>query len=378
MENFKEKFFSFLDPIVASILDKALDEKEISMKEALELFKTKSIDFQALVLVADWLRKRRVGDVVTYVCNRNINFTNVCYTGCGFCAFSRKMEDKEAYLLKPEEVGLKAEEAYLQGATEVCIQGGLHPEVDVYYYEELVKTVKKKAPKIHVHAFSPMEIVYGSRKVGLTVEEALKRLKEAGLGSLPGTSAEILVEEVRKEICPGKITVREWIETVKTAHKLGIPTTSTIMYGHVEKLEHWVIHLNILREIQKETGGFTEFVPLTFIHQKAPSYLEGKTRPGATGIEDMKMYAVSRIFFDRLINNIQVSWVKLGVKMAQLALNFGANDFGGTLMEENISRSAGATTGQSLSVEEIVKIIRDLGRIPAQRTTTYQIIRYHN
>lgn len=375
MERFKEEFFKGLDPIVAHILDKTLDGKEVSPKEALELFKVKNLDFQALILVADLLRKKAVGDIVTYVCNRNINFTNVCYNSCGFCAFSRKLEDPDAYLLKPREVGVKAQKAWLSGATEVCIQGGLHPKIDAYYYEEIVKTVKSYTPKIHIHGFSPMEIVYGSCKAGLTPKETLKMLKEAGLESLPGTSAEILVDEVREKICPKKITTKEWVEIIKTAHRLGIPSTSTIMYGHIEKPEHWVTHLFTLREIQKETGGFTEFIPLTFIPWKTPMYLEGKTKPGATGFEDLKMYAVSRIFFNGLIRNIQVSWVKLGIKFAQIALNAGANDFGGTLMEENISRSAGATTGQNLPVEEIVRIIKDLGRIPAQRTTTYQIIK---
>jgi FO synthase subunit 2 len=378
MERFKEEFFKVLDPVIAHILDKALDGKEVSLQEALELFKVKNMDFQALILVADWLRRKAVGDIVTYVCNRNINFTNVCYNSCGFCAFSKKLEDPEAYLLKPEEVGLKAREAWLSGATEVCIQGGLHPKIDAYYYKEIIRRVKNYAPKIHIHGFSPMEIVYGSRKAGLTPKETLKMLREAGLGSLPGTSAEILVDEVREKICPKKITTKEWVETVKTAHRLGIPSTSTIMYGHIEKPEHWVTHLSILREIQKETKGFTEFIPLTFMHWKAPMYLEGKTKPGATGFEDLKMYAVSRIFFNGLIKNIQVSWVKLGTKFAQVALNAGANDFGGTLMEENISRSAGANTGQNLPVEEIIRIIKDAGRIPAQRTTTYQIIKINS
>ncbi|RJX16291.1 7,8-didemethyl-8-hydroxy-5-deazariboflavin synthase subunit CofH [Candidatus Bathyarchaeota archaeon] len=375
MEKFKEEFFKALNPETSKILDKVLDGKEIFPEEALKLFKVTNLDFQALILVADWVRRKRVGDLVTYVVNRNINFTNVCINNCEFCAFNKKIDDPEAYLMTPEMVGLKAKEAQSMGATEVCIQGGLHPEIDAYYYMEIIKKVKAYAPTIHIHAFSPMEIVYGSKKSGLPVKETLKMLKEAGLGSLPGTSAEILVDEVREKICPGKITTYEWIETIKTAHKLGIPTTSTIMYGHVEKPEHWIIHLKILKEIQKETKGFTEFVPLTFIHWKTPLYLKGKSKPGATGFEDLKMYAVSRIFFDGLINNIQVSWVKLGVKFAQLALNAGANDFGGTLMEENISRSAGATTGQNLPVEEIVRIIKDAGRIPAERTTTYQIIK---
>ncbi|RLI31723.1 7,8-didemethyl-8-hydroxy-5-deazariboflavin synthase subunit CofH [Candidatus Bathyarchaeota archaeon] len=375
MDKFKEEFFKSLDPDVSSILGRALDGKKISQEEALKLFTVKGLNFNALILVADWLRFKRVGDTVTFVCNRNINFTNVCQVKCDFCAFSRDSNSPEAYLLKPRDVAVKAKEAWLKGATEVCIQGGINPILDLTYYEEILREIKKETPKIHIHAFSPMEIAYMSWKSGLKFEEVLVRLKEAGLDSMPGTAAEILVDEVRKRICPRKIGSQEWIKIIKTAHRLGIPTTATIMYGHIERLEDLVTHLKILRDIQEETRGFTEFIPLTFVHWKTPLYLKGKVKAGATGVEDLKVYAISRLFFNGVIDNIQVSWVKLGAKFAQIALTAGANDFGGTLMEENISRSAGATAGENMPMDEIIRLIRNLGRVPAQRTTTYKILR---
>ncbi|MCX8176201.1 MAG: 5-amino-6-(D-ribitylamino)uracil--L-tyrosine 4-hydroxyphenyl transferase CofH, partial [Candidatus Bathyarchaeota archaeon] len=320
MYDFKEEFFKSLEPDVASILDKALNGKEISEEEALKLFTVSGINFHALILVADWLRFKRVGDVVTFVCNRNINFTNVCQIRCDFCAFSRDLNSPDAYLLKPNDVVAKAKEAWIKGATEVCIQGGINPVLNLAYYEEILKTIKKELPKIHIHAFSPMEIAYMSWKSGLKFEEVLVRLKEAGLDSMPGTAAEILVDEVRSKICSRKIKSQEWVKIIKTAHKLGIPTTATVMYGHVEGLRDLVAHLKILRNIQKETKGFTEFIPLTFIHWKTPLYLKGEVKAGATGVEDLKLYAISRLFFNGVIDNIQVSWVKLGVKFAQVAL----------------------------------------------------------
>ncbi|MGP3667377.1 MAG: 5-amino-6-(D-ribitylamino)uracil--L-tyrosine 4-hydroxyphenyl transferase CofH [Candidatus Bathyarchaeota archaeon] len=375
MYTFKEEFFKSLDSDTSSILDKALNGKEISEKEALKLFTVKGINFHALILVADWLRFKRVGDIVTFVCNRNINFTNVCQIRCDFCAFSRDLNSPDAYLLKPSDVLAKAKEAWLKGATEVCIQGGINPVLDLTYYEEVLKAIKKEIPKIHIHAFSPMEIAYMSWKSGLMFDEVLVRLKEAGLDSMPGTAAEILVDEVRRKICSRKIGSHEWIKIITTAHKLGIPTTATVMYGHAESLENLVTHLKVLRNIQKETKGFTEFIPLTFVHWKTPLYLKGGVKAGATGAEDLKLYAISRLFFNGVIDNIQVSWVKLGAKFAQVALTAGANDFGGTLMEENISKSAGATAGENMCVDEVVRLIRDLGRIPAQRTTTYKILK---
>jgi len=364
-----------LDPIVTEALWKAIEGKELSVEDGYELFKVKGAELLALIVVADEVRRRTVGDVVTYVVNRNINFTNICTIRCSFCAFSRPMGDPEAYLLSVDEVAKRAEEALRMGATEVCIQGGIHPRIDANFYAAICREVKKRAPGIHIHAFSPMEVVYGAEKSGLSIEEHLKMLKEAGLDSLPGTAAEILDDDVRRDLCPLKIDVDTWVRVIKVAHRLGIPTTSTMMYGHIEGIKHRVNHLKLLRDIQKETMGFTEFVPLTFIHFNTPIYLKGKARAGATGIEDVKMYAVSRLMLNGYINNVQVSWVKLGVKFAQFCLNAGANDFGGTLMEENISRAAGATTGQYLPPEEIRRIIRDAGRIPAQRDTLYNIIR---
>ncbi len=377
MEAFRESFFNSIDPVVSAILDKALIGGEISDKDAIELFKAKSTDLAAVELVADWLRRKNVGDIVTFVFNRNINFTNICHMGCRFCAFSRQIWEPETYLLTPERVASKAKEAWKMGATEVCIQGGLHPKIDAYYYEKILQKIKKEI-QIHIHGFSPMEIVYGASKSNLTVKETLKMLKNAGLDSIPGTAAEILDDEIRSEICPKKIKTAEWVDVIKTAHTLGIPTTSTIMYGHIEGIEHLVKHMRIIREIQKETKGFTEFVPLSFIHWSAPSYLDGNSRAGATGIEDMKMYAISRIMLNGLIRNIQISWVKLGVKLAQVALNMGANDFGGTLIEENISKAAGSTGLEYLPIEEIVRQIKNLGRTPAQRTTTYEIIKMYD
>ena len=364
-----------IDPLVSSILDDALGGKVPAQEEAIKLFECKGQELNALMLVADELRHRTVGDVVTFVINRNINFTNVCTARCSFCAFSKAPAEAGAYLLSADEIGKRAEEAWKAGATEVCIQGGLHPEIDAHFYESICITVKERAPLIHIHAFSPMEIVYGAEKSGLSVKDHLKMLKESGLDSMPGTAAEILDDQVREVICPRKIDVKTWINVVKTAHKMAIPTTSTIMYGHVDRPEHWARHITLLREIQKETSGFTEFVPLSFVHENTPIYKDSIARPGATGSEDVKMHAISRLMLNNRIPNIQVSWVKLGPKLAQVCLNAGANDFGGTLMEESISRAAGATYGQLISPAEIKRLIRDMGRIPAQRTTTYQILK---
>ncbi|HIQ32112.1 MAG TPA: 7,8-didemethyl-8-hydroxy-5-deazariboflavin synthase subunit CofH [Methanothermococcus okinawensis] len=350
--------------------------KDISRRECLELFRDEENLFDILK-VGDNLRKMIVGDVVTYVVNRNINYTNICVGDCKFCAFRVDMGDRRAYFLDIEEIARRALEAKKMGCTEVCIQGGLHPKVDTYFQGEIlerVHSVTKPYGGIHIHAFSPMEVKFASENAGLDVKEALRILKEKGLNTMPGTAAEILDDTIRSELCPSKLSTREWIKIVKTAHKLGIKTTSTIMYGHIEDYSHIVKHLFILKEIQEETGGFTEFVPLTFMHRFTPIYLQGRARRGATGIEDLKIYAISRILFKDLIRNIQVSWVKLGIKMAQVALRCGANDFGGTLIEENISRAAGAQYGVSLSVEEIRDIIREIGRIPKERNTLYEIL----
>lgn len=363
-----------IEPTIEEILNKSLKEV-ISYKEATELIKTKGTEYQALIQAADLRRQELVGDEVTYIQNWNINYTNICTGMCGFCAFRKNPGQEGAYFLDVDEIVRRAKTAWDDGAMEVCIQGGLHPDVDAHFYEKILRAVKEEIPDIHIHAFSPMEIYYGATQSGLTLKETLKMLKDAGLGSMPGTAAEILNDEVRKIICPGKLTTAEWIEVIETAHQTGLPTTCTMMYGHVESPEHRVEHLEILRKIQKKTGGFTEFVPLTFMHPNAPIYQEGIARPGTTGTEDLKLYAVARLMFGDLLKNIQVSWVKLGFKFAQVCLTAGCNDMGGTLGEENISRSAGAQHGVYTPPEHLQHIIQDLGRIPAERDTLYKSIR---
>ena len=372
-----ERLVKDLDPEFTDIIDKALSGKDISEKDSVRLFEARNFEINILAMVADYLRWKTVGDIVTFVINRNINFTNECMINCAFCAYSKPLGHPEAYTLKINEIVKRALEAWKLGATEVCIQGAINPKLNPEFYLDILRSIKKVLPEIHIHAFSPQEIHYFATKMDVSYREALKMLKEAGLDSMPGTAAEILDDEVRKIICPNKINVKTWIKIIKTAHELGIPTTSTMMYGHVDTSEHKAKHLNIIREIQKETHGFTEFVPLSFIYYKTRLYASGLARPGATGLEDLKVHAVSRIFLNNYIKNIQVSWVKLGPKYAQAILNAGANDFGGTLMEENISRAAGATSGTHLPVERIINIIRDAGRIPAQRTTIYEIVKIY-
>ena len=357
-------------PETEEILQQA-GERRITEKEALKLMSASGDDIFALSIAADNLRKRKAGDIVTYVINRNINFTNVCTGSCEFCAFRRNKDDSDAYLLSKKQVIEKSKEAKKLCATEVCIQGGLHPDLDLSYYSELLRAVKREMD-IHIHAFSPMEISYAAQKSGMSIKDALKYLRESGLDSMPGTAAEILDDGVRSAICPKKLKSREWIEIVKEAHKLGIPTTATMLYGHVESAEEQVRHLAALREIQDSTEGFTEFVPLSFVHFNTPLYLSGKSKGGATGVEDVKVYAVSRIFLDNF-RNIQASWIKLGRKLAQVMLNFGANDLGGTLMEENISSSACSNTNM-LDREEIERMILEAGRIPRQRDTLYNLL----
>jgi 5-amino-6-(D-ribitylamino)uracil---L-tyrosine 4-hydroxyphenyl transferase len=359
-----------IDPQIEEILDKSM-KTTISRQEALQLMETTGTELQALLIAADTQRKNLVGDKVTYIQNWNINFTNICTGNCGFCAFRKSPGEEGAYFLPVEEIVKRARKAAEDGAVEVCIQGGLHPEADAYFYADILRGVKKELPDLHIHAFSPMEIYYGSQQADLSLKETLKMLKEAGLGSMPGTAAEILNDDVRKIICPGKLNTSEWVEVIETAHHTGIPTTCTMMYGHVENAGHRVEHMEILRQTQEKTGGFTEFVPLTFMHQKAPIYQEGISSPGTTGTEDLKVYAVSRLMFGDLLPNIQVSWVKLGFKFAQICLTAGANDLGGTLGEENISRSAGAQHGVYTPPAELRRVIKDLGRVPAERDTLY-------
>src|SRR5438067_544636 len=363
---------------VRAILARALDEHEVSVDDALTLAETRGRDLQALSLVADEMRRRQAGDVVTFVVNRNINFTNVCIKHCGFCAFSRDHREEEGYLLPIEEVVRRAQEAWDLGATEVCIQAGLPPKLDGRFYIDLTHALKAALPKLHLHAFSPEEVLYGSVRSGLPIKEYLTELTAAGLGTLPGTSAEILDQEIRDVIARGRITVEQWIEVITTAHALGIRTTSTIMYGHVETPGHWVRYMALLRAIQKDTGGFTEFVPLSLIHSEAPMYakrLVPGVRPGATGLEVVRMHALARVMLGAVIPNVQASWVKEGPKLAQLLLDAGANDLGGTLINESISTSAGAGYGQLVGPGEIVRLIRDAGRAPAQRDTLYRIVK---
>ena len=367
-----------MDPVISSALDDALDEKELSEVAITELFKCKGTEMGMVLMVADELRRRAAGDLVTYVINRNINFTNVCVKRCGFCAFSRGFLEEEGYILPIEEIVTRAKEAWKLGATEVCIQAGLPPKMDGKLYIDICGAIKKALPDIHIHAFSPEEILYGARSLGVPIPEYMKMLKEAGVGSHPGTAAEILDQHIRDVISPGRIKVSEWVSIIKYAHYIGTPTTSTIMYGHIESPSDRAKHLILLRSIQKETGGFTEFVPLSFVHTEAPMYSRHTVpglRAGATGNEVLIMHAVARIALNRHINNIQVSWVKEGLRMSQLLLGAGANDFGGTLINESISTSAGSSYGQILKPKEIRSAIRSAGKIPAQRSTSYRLLK---
>ncbi|TMQ20047.1 MAG: 7,8-didemethyl-8-hydroxy-5-deazariboflavin synthase subunit CofH [Candidatus Rokuibacteriota bacterium] len=363
---------------VRGVLARALDGLEVSVAEADVLAGTTGRDLQALTLTADELRRRHVGDTVTYVVNRNINFTNVCIKHCGFCAFSRDHREEEGYFLPIEEVVRRAREAWDLGATEVCIQAGLPPKLDGRFYIDLTRAIKSALPELHLHAFSPEEVLYGSVRSGMPIKDYLIELKDAGLGTLPGTSAEILDQAIRDRIARGRITVDQWLEVITSAHALGIRTTSTIMYGHVETPAHWVRHLALLRSIQKDTGGFTEFVPLSLIHSEAPMYAKALVpgvRPGATGLEVIRMHALARVLLGPVLRNIQASWVKEGPKLAQALLDAGANDLGGTLINESISTSAGAQYGQLVGPAELHRWIRDAGRVPAERDTLYRVLR---
>ncbi len=362
-----------LDADVRAALSKASAGRgaDLSDGEALALFEAEGSALEALSSVADELRRDAVGDEVTYVVNRNINFTNVCYTGCRFCAFAQREIDAESYTLSLGEVADRAEEAWSYGATEVCIQGGLHPSLPGEFYFSILDAIRARVPGIHVHAFSPMEVLNGSTRLGISFEEFLVECHARGLGTIPGTAAEILDDEVRWVLTKGKLPADTWETIVKTAHGLGIRSSSTIMYGHVDAPPHWVAHIRRLGRIQRETGGFTEFVPLPFVHQNSPIYLAGKARPGPSLEDNRRMHAVARVMLDGLIPNVQVSWVKMGMDYCRTILRGGANDFGGTLMEETISRMAGADHGIRKEPEEFVEAIRSIGRIPAERTTTY-------
>jgi FO synthase len=357
---------------VASALRQAeRDPAALTDAQALALLSADGPDLEALAGIADALRRETMGDDVTYVVTRNINFTNVCYTGCRFCAFAQRRTDADAYTLSLQQIGDRAAEAWDAGATEVCMQGGIHPDLPGTAYFEIASEVKRRRPDLHVHAFSPMEVVNGASRTGLPIREWLIRAKEAGVGSLPGTAAEILDDEVRWVLTKGKLPASVWIEVITTAHELGMRTSSTMMYGHVDTPAHWVGHLRVIRSIQERTGGFTEFVLLPFIHENAPIYLAGLARPGPTRRENRAVHAVSRLLLHGAINSIQASWVKLGDEGCRDVLRGGVNDLGGTLMEETISRMAGADHGSYKTISQLHAIAEPLGRPMRQRTTTY-------
>ncbi len=363
---------------ISDVLDKSLSNKEITANEAISLYEANDFEFHLVGAVANELRKQKVGDIVTYVVNRNINFTNVCIKQCGFCAFSRDFREEEGYLLPIEEILRRAKEAYAVGASEVCIQAGLPPDMKPTLYEDICRAIKNEIPSIHIHGFSPEEVLYGANRSEVSIQEYLARLKEAGVDTLPGTAAEILDQKIRDKISPGRISVKDWVEVIKTAHKMGIKSTATMMFGHIETKRDRVNHISKLREIQKETGGFTEFVPLNFIASEAPMYrhqLHPEIQAGAASKEVLLTHAISRIMLNDYINNIQMSWVKEGQKMSQLLLLWGANDFGGTLINESISTSAGSQHGQLIRPKEIRHLVRDIGRTPAERNTKYEIIK---
>ncbi len=328
-------------------------------------------DSLALLVAADSLRCDLAGNIVSYVVNRNINFTNICFVGCKFCAFSRGPREADSYFHTLEDMARKSKEAWDIGATEVCIQGGLPHGLPPFYYRDILRAVKDAVPGMHIHAFSPMEIVYGVELTGMTLRDYLMMLRDNGLDTLPGTAAEILDDQVRHVLSRNKLSSAQWEEVIRTAHACGIRSTSTLMYGHMETPDHWVRQLNLFRQIQLETGGFTEFVPLGFVHQNTLLFQQGLARTGPTLAEHLKIHALARILLAGSIHNIQVSWVKLNRKLSQLCLQAGANDYGGTLMEENISREAGATAGQYTSPEDFQSLIMEIGRIPAERNTKY-------
>jgi 7,8-didemethyl-8-hydroxy-5-deazariboflavin synthase CofH subunit len=363
-----------VSPEIRSSLEKVLETQAgstLTLQESLTLAECSGADLLGLLAAANHLRSELVGNLVTYVVNRNLNFTNICFVGCKFCAFSRGPRESDAYFYTPEQMAQKAAEAWALGAREVCIQGGLPHGLPPFYYRDILHAIKTATPRMHIHAFSPMEIVYGVELTGMPLGDYLRMLRDNGLDTLPGTAAEILDDEVRHVLSANKLTTQQWIEVIKTAHRCGIRSTSTMMYGHMETPAHWVNQMRLLRDIQNETGGFTEFVPLGFIHQNTLLFHQGLARSGPTLAEHLKVHALARILLAGSINNIQVSWVKLNRRLSQLCLHAGANDYGGTLMEENISREAGATAGQYTSPEDFQSLILEIGRIPAERNTTY-------
>jgi FO synthase len=356
---------------VRNLLGRARQGERLEVKGVERLFRAEGAELEAVLSTADEIRRETVGDEVTYVVNRNITYTNFCHTGCSFCGFARPIGHEDGYYFAPDEVGRKAREAWDLGATEVCIQGGIHPHNTGEIYLEIAGSVKSAAPDMHLHGFSPLEITVGARTLGLPLERYLAMLSDAGLDSIPGTAAEILDTRVRPKITPQKLSADDWIDLMRTAHRVGIPSTTTIMFGHIDDPHAWAVHLLRLRDLQAETGGFTELVPLPFVHHRTPMFVRGASRTGPTWRESLKIHALGRIVLHPLITNIQASWVKLGVEGVIASLHVGANDFGGTLGEEHISRMAGASHGLGHSVAEIELAARRAGRNPVERTTTY-------
>jgi FO synthase len=367
-----------LDPQIRRVLHACLEDHAPTWQDGVILSAARGSDLHALCLVADHMRRAQAGELVTYVINRNINFTNVCIKNCQFCAFSRDLRSEQSYFFGTDEIVRRARQARELGATEVCIQAGLAPDAEGRIYIDICRAVKQALPDIHVHAFSPEEIKYGALRARMSIRDYLAELKDAGLDSLPGTSAEILDDELRARIAPGRISTAQWIEVITTAHELGLPTTATMMFGHVEDPAQRMRHLDLLRSIQADTGGFTEFVPLSFVHAEAPMFVQqtvAGVRPGPTGDDIIRLYAVARLMLGQSFKNIQASWVKEGLRMAQWLLACGVNDLGGTLMNESISTAAGASHGQLATPATLRHIIRDAGRVPAQRNTGYGMVR---
>jgi 7,8-didemethyl-8-hydroxy-5-deazariboflavin synthase CofH subunit len=381
LERFPSLEWSDVAPSLSASLRSSLERvlqtqngAALSLDECYALANSAGDDLLGLLVAANMLRAELVGNIVTYVVNRNINFTNICFVGCKFCAFSRGPREADSYFHNLDDMARKAQEAWDLGATEVCIQGGLPRDLPKFYYRDILRAIKRAVPRMHIHAFSPMEIVYGVELTGMPLSDYLSMLQDNGLGTLPGTAAEILDDEIRHILSANKLSTAQWIEVISTAHQCGIRSTSTMMYGHAETPDHWVRQMRLLRDIQSETGGFTEFVPLGFVHQNTLLFHQGLARSGPTLAEHLKVHALARLLLAGSINNIQVSWVKLNRQLSQLCLHAGANDYGGTLMEENISREAGATAGQYTSPVDFQALILEAGRIPAERNTTYSRI----
>ncbi len=369
-----EQLLPRIDSGIARILEQPLQDREIPTAHGERLFFTEGRELEGLLRTADYVRRRKVGDDASFIVTRNINFTNICYMGCRFCNFSKRFEDPDAELLSMDEIARRAKEAWDRGATEVCIQGGLHPKIGGDHYRNILTAIKQVVPDMHIHAFSPFEVWWGSKKSRCSVEEFLQDLKDHGLGSIPGTAAEILDVEVRKQLTQDKLSAEEWVRIIKAAHRVGLRSTATIMYGHVDEPRHWAAHIALIRDIQKETGGFTEFVPLGFIHYDSPIFRAGGARPGPTYGENIRLHAVARLMLNGWVDNLQVSWVKMGPQLAQEMLSYGVNDLGGTLMNESISRASGAPHGQEITPAEMVRIIRKAGRVPVRRNTLYDVL----